>query len=82
MTQEITYEQAFARLEQILEAINSGKTSLEESLKFYEEAEKLIRFCTVSLNAAEQKIEQLIKTRNGELLLNANGKPQTEGFAR
>ena len=79
MTQSpLSYEQAFERLEQILERMNSGKTPLEESLKLYEEAEKLMRSCTASLNAAEQKVEQLIKGRSGELVLDGNQKPKTE----
>ena len=76
----LSYEKAFERLEQILEQMNGGKTPLEESLKLYEEAEKLIRSCTSSLNAADQKIEQLIKGRGGEVALDANQKPKTESF--
>jgi exodeoxyribonuclease VII small subunit len=37
MTQEtLSFEKAFERLEQILEAMNSGKTPLEESLKIFD----------------------------------------------
>lgn len=82
MSQNLSYEKAFERLEQILEQMNSGKTPLEESLKLYEEAEKLMRSCTLSLNAAEQKIEQLIKARNGEAALDSLSKPKTETFAK
>jgi exodeoxyribonuclease VII small subunit len=57
--------------------MNSGKTSLEESLKLFEEAEALMRTCTTSLNAAEKTIEKLIKGRNGELIVE-NGSPKTE----
>ena len=78
----LSYEKAFERLEQILEQMNSGKTPLEESLKLYEEAEKLMRSCTASLNTAEQKIELLIKDRNNEVALDANQKPKTEAFSR
>ena len=75
-----TYEKAFERLEKILEMMNSGKVPLEDSLKLYEEAEGLIRSCTTSLNTAEQKIEQLIKGRGGEVVLDAHQKPQIESF--
>ncbi len=67
MDENLSFEKAFERLEKILEIMNGGKTSLEESLKFFEEAEKLMRICGSRLNTAEQKIEQLIKGRNGEL---------------
>jgi len=63
MSDELPFEKAFERLEKILEAMNSGKVSLEESLKLFEEAENLMRHCSLRLNNAEQKIEQLIKGR-------------------
>ena len=56
MAQEtLSFEQAFERLEHILEKMNSGKAPLEESLKLFEEAEKLMRICGTRLNTAEQK---------------------------
>jgi exodeoxyribonuclease VII small subunit len=83
MTQEtLSFEKAFERLEQILEAMNSGKTSLEDSLKLFEEAEKLMRHCGSRLHAAEQKIEKLIKTRTGELAVDEAQKPKSEAFGR
>ncbi len=83
MTQEtLSFEKAFERLEQILEAMNSGKIPLEESIKLFEEAEKLMRHCGTRLNAAEQKIEKLIKSRTGEVALDETQKPKTEPFGR
>jgi exodeoxyribonuclease VII small subunit len=80
MIQEsLSFEKAFERLEQILEKMNSGKTPLEESLKLFEEAEKLIGNCSQKLTQAEQKIEQLLKNK-GELALDTNQNPQTESF--
>lgn len=81
MTQEtFSFEKAFERLEKILETMNNGKTPLEESLKLYEEAEKLMKLCNHTLISAEQKIEKLIKERNGDLSLSGEGKPQTEAL--
>lgn len=77
---EATFEAAFARLEEILEILNSGGTSLDESLKLYEEADKLIASCSRKLNDAERTIEVLIKNRNGEVILGADQKPQTQPF--
>lgn len=80
MAQEtLSFEKAFERLEQILNTMNSGKTPLEESLKLFEEAEKLIRTCSTRLTAAEQKIEQLIKNK-GEVAVDAEQQPKTEPF--
>ena len=77
---EMAFESALARLEQILEKMNSGATPLEEALKLYEEADQLISTCTKRLNEAERKIEILIKNRSGEPVLKPDGKPQTESF--
>ena len=82
MTPNLSYEKAFERLEQILEQMNSGKTALDDSIKLYEEAEKLLSQCTKALNSAEKKIEQLIKGRNGEIAVDAEKQPRTEPFAQ
>ncbi len=83
MSQEIlSFEKAFERLEQILAMMNSGKVPLEESLKLFEEAEKLMALCGSRLSTAEKKIEQLIKSRSGEVILDSAQKPKTELFAQ
>ena len=69
---ELPFEQAFERLEEILEKMNSGKISLDDSIKAYEEADKLIQQCQKRLDQAEQKIEILVKGRDGQ--------PQTAEF--
>lgn len=79
-TSNISFEAAFARLEQILEKMNSGTISLDESLKLYEEADHLIRSCNERLQNAERKIEMLIKNRNGDLLMGSNQKPMTQDY--
>lgn len=77
---EPTFESAFIRLEEILERMNSGTISLDESLKLYEEADSLIQICNKRLTDAERKIEILIKNRNGELALGADQKPLAQDF--
>jgi exodeoxyribonuclease VII small subunit len=77
---ELSFEAAFARLEEILEKMNSGSISLDESLKLYEEADKLITTCQKRLTDAERKIETLVKTRNGEVAIGADQKPLTQEF--
>ena len=52
--------------------------AMSQSLKLYEEADKLIALCTKRLTEAEQKIETLIKSREGALALDKDGKPQME----
>jgi exodeoxyribonuclease VII small subunit len=69
------FEEAYSRLEEILEKMNSGKASLDDSLKLYEEADKLIVTCQKKLSEAEKKIEMMIKNRNGEVVLDETGNP-------
>jgi exodeoxyribonuclease VII small subunit len=80
MTQEISFEKGFERLEQILESLNSGHPSLEESLALYEEADKLIIFCHKKLADAEKKVEMLVKNRAQELQIGPDNKPQVQSM--
>jgi exodeoxyribonuclease VII small subunit len=81
-SQEFNFEAGFARLEEILEKMNSSSVSLDEALILFEEADKLITACGKKLNDAERKIEILIKNRNtGDLSLGIDKKPLTESFS-
>ena len=60
------FEKGFGRLEEILDRMNSGKVPLEESLKLYEEADKLLSSLGEELSDAEKKIEMLVKKREQE----------------
>jgi exodeoxyribonuclease VII small subunit len=83
MTQDapLSFEAAYARLEEILEKMNSGKVSLEDSLKLYEEADRLIGWCSKRLTDAEKKIEILVKNRDQEVQVDEQGHPATQPFA-
>ncbi len=76
----ISFEEAFARLEAILDRLNRGTISLDESLKLYEEANQLIATCHKRLNEAERKIEILDKNRTGELILGNDKKPLMQDY--
>lgn len=76
----LPFESAVTRLEQILEKMNSGAVALEDALKMYEEADQLIASCNKRLNEAERKIETLIKNRAGEVATGSDGKPSTQPF--
>ena len=75
---DVSFEKAFERLEHILESLNTGNPTLEESLQLYEEADSLIISCHKKLSDAEKKIEVLMKNRAGELQLGPDGKPLTQ----
>ena len=76
-----SFEDAYSRLETILEEMNSGELSLEKSLKLYEEADRLIAHCSQKLSHAEQKIQTLIKNREGQVVLSDAAEPKLEAFS-
>lgn len=77
---DLDFEKGFNRLDEILEKMNAGKATLDESLALYEEADGLISRLTEKLSSATARVEMLIKKRNGELELNVEEKPQLKDF--
>ena len=57
----VDFEQQLASLEGLVESLESGELSLEESLKSFEQGIKVARDCQAALKAAEQKVEVLIR---------------------
>ena len=55
---DITYEEAYGQLEEILNALESGDLSLDESLSLYERGAALAAYCTRLLDEAELRVEQ------------------------
>lgn len=79
---QLSFETAFERLEEILAKLNTGTVSLDDSLKLYEEADRLIATCNKRLNDAEHKIEILVKNRSGELTIGNDDKPVTQEYSK
>lgn len=61
----LTFEEAYEKLEKIAERLNSNDIPLDEALKLYEEGIVLSNYCAKSLEVAKQKIETL---KNGNQL--------------
>jgi exodeoxyribonuclease VII small subunit len=67
-----TFEQALAELEQIVRDLEDGDIGLEDSLARYEKGVALIKRCYNQLQAAEQKIQQLLGAdEDGQPILQA-----------
>ncbi|MBI5380915.1 MAG: exodeoxyribonuclease VII small subunit [Opitutae bacterium] len=62
---KLTFEQALAQLEQIVDSMESGDVPLADLLAKFEEGNKLLRVCETRLKDAEMKIEQLKKQNGG-----------------
>lgn len=64
---ELSFEEAMVRLEEIVDSLESGEFSLEESLKLYEEGVKLINICNSKIEKVEASVKILLN-KDGELL--------------
>lgn len=65
---EKKFEKAMERLESIVQNLESGDLSLEDSLKAFEEGMELVRFCNTKLDEAEQKVTILTRESTGKLV--------------
>ena len=57
----VDFEQQLASLEGLVNSLESGELSLEESLKSFEQGIKVARDCQAALKSAEQKVEVLMR---------------------
>ena len=55
----VTFEAALAELENIVQSMEAGKLSMEDSLAAYQRGAVLLKFCQSALAVAEQKIQVL-----------------------
>ena len=56
---DLTYEQAFAELENIVSALETGEHTLEDAITQYERGQVLAKHCATLLDNAELKVQQL-----------------------
>ena len=63
--QPLPFEQSLKELETLVEKMEQGDLSLEESLQHFERGVQMTRACQQALKDAEQKVETLLK-KNGQ----------------
>lgn len=63
---KLSFEEALARLEEIVRLLEKGEVPLDDSLTLFEEGVKLVKLCGTRLDEAEQKITMLVKKGEGE----------------
>jgi len=64
MTGKFNFNKGLLELEEIIQKMESGELSLEDSLKYFEEGVKIHRQCHTALTDAEQRISVLTETDN------------------
>lgn len=62
----LDFERALAELEAIVDKLEGGELSLDESLKQFERGVQLTRQCQTALKQAEQKVEILMRKSGGD----------------
>jgi exodeoxyribonuclease VII small subunit len=63
-------ESSLKRLEEIVETLERGDTSLDDAVILYEEGVLISKGCAEKLKAAELKIKKLSKEIDGQFTLN------------
>ena len=63
------FESALAELESVVEQLESGDLSLEDSLAVFEKGVGLVKYCNQKLTEVEEKVELLLKDNKGRLQL-------------
>jgi exodeoxyribonuclease VII small subunit len=66
---QLTYEQAFQELEEVVAALESNDHSLEVALALFERGQALARYCSELLDGAELKVRQI----TGDEIVDFNG---------
>ncbi len=62
----ISFEQALAELERIVDDLERGEVPLDRSIAIYERGEALKRHCETLLKQAEDKVEKIRLSREGK----------------
>lgn len=59
MSDELTYESAVVRIEEIIRRLDSGEAGLRETLDLVREGRDLVEFCATELDAVSHGLEEL-----------------------
>ncbi len=65
MPAKMKFEKALSRLEEIVENLEQGKSTLDEAIAAFEEGISLAKQCSEKLDEAEKKVKKLVKTSEG-----------------
>ncbi len=66
MSEELTIEETFEALEEVLNQMEAQEISLEESFSCYEKGMKLIKYCNDKIDKVEKQIMVLSEEQGDE----------------
>lgn len=75
---ELSFEEAMARLEEIVARLESGNIPLEDTLRLFEEGMGLARHCASRLESVEKRMEQLLEGEDGGPVMKPFSLPEGE----
>jgi exodeoxyribonuclease VII small subunit len=68
-TEQLSYEEAYTKLEAAVTALQDGQMPLERALRYYEEGMKLAHYCNELLQNAELRVQQLRMDDQGTFII-------------
>ena len=60
-TESVDFEKSLEELKEILDSVSDENSSIDENLKLYEKAQKIIKELSDALNNAKEKVEEIIQ---------------------
>ena len=66
-SEKLDFEAAIEQLEKIVEKLESGELSLEESIEAFEQGIELSKLCRKKLEKAEDRVRKLLETTEGKV---------------
>ena len=63
--EELSFEEAFRQLEEVISALEEGNLPLEETIALFEKGTKLAKECSTRLDKAELKVRKLLPLLEG-----------------
>jgi len=64
---KMTFEEAMAALEKIVQDLENGESTLEESMRLFTEGMSLSKLCSEKIDSIEHRITQLVKDSQGQV---------------
>ncbi len=63
--EEIRFEEAFSKLEEVVRELEKSDVVLDDALRLYEEGKKYAILCREKLEKAEERMKKLVKEEEG-----------------
>ncbi|BDU50252.1 exodeoxyribonuclease VII small subunit [Haliovirga abyssi] len=67
MKKNLKFEEALLEIDEIIDELENGEVELEESVKKYEKAMEMIKFCKGKLDSIEGKIKKINLNESGDI---------------